>query len=274
MPSWKTIAKNLQAVRRPIESALADAFRGAVLRGENIFRSLADSIKQMLVDLAAQWAASEVIKGLFSLFGKKFTGLSTDSAAAQKHMITGAAAIAGASVALKAASKSVENAGQSLLAASFASSQAAGGMGFGPGMGGGNGVAGIGGGIAGGIASKYLGSQIGGSLGVLGGPVGMIGGALIGGLIGGGLKKLFGGLFAAGGRPPMGRASIVGERGPELFVPDGPGRIHSNRESQSMLSSGSSAVNFNGTVVINDRADVARIQAITRAKRQSRFRLA
>jgi tape measure domain-containing protein len=270
----KTIAKNLQAVRRPIESALADAFRGAVLRGENIFRSLADSIKQMLVDLAAQWAASEVIKGLFSLFGKKFTGLSTDSAAAQKHMITGAAAIAGASVALKAASKSVENAGQSLLAASFASSQAAGGMGFGPGMGGGNGVAGIGGGIAGGIASKYLGSQIGGSLGVLGGPVGMIGGALIGGLIGGGLKKLFGGLFAAGGRPPMGRASIVGERGPELFVPDGPGRIHSNRESQSMLSSGSSAVNFNGTVVINDRADVARIQAITRAKRQSRFRLA
>lgn len=31
--------------------------------------------------------------------------------------------------------------------------------------------------------------------------------------------------FAEGGRPPVGIASIVGERGPELFVPDGAGEI-------------------------------------------------
>lgn len=31
--------------------------------------------------------------------------------------------------------------------------------------------------------------------------------------------------YAVGGRPPMGRASLVGERGPELFVPDRPGTV-------------------------------------------------
>ena len=34
--------------------------------------------------------------------------------------------------------------------------------------------------------------------------------------------------FADGGRPPVGRASIVGERGPELFVPDSAGTIIPN----------------------------------------------
>ena len=43
------------------------------------------------------------------------------------------------------------------------------------------------------------------------------------------------GFFAAGGRPPMGRASIVGERGPELFIPDMPGRVFSNNDSRWMM---------------------------------------
>ena len=34
--------------------------------------------------------------------------------------------------------------------------------------------------------------------------------------------------FADGGRPPVGRASLVGERGPELFVPDRAGTIIPN----------------------------------------------
>ena len=36
------------------------------------------------------------------------------------------------------------------------------------------------------------------------------------------------GSFANGGRPPVGRASLVGERGPELFVPDSAGTIVPN----------------------------------------------
>ena len=38
------------------------------------------------------------------------------------------------------------------------------------------------------------------------------------------------GFFANGGRPPVGRASIVGERGPELFVPRTAGTIIPNNE--------------------------------------------
>ena len=39
-----------------------------------------------------------------------------------------------------------------------------------------------------------------------------------------------GGFFANGGRPPVGRASIVGEKGPELFVPDRAGTIIPNNQ--------------------------------------------
>ena len=38
------------------------------------------------------------------------------------------------------------------------------------------------------------------------------------------------GSFANGGRPPVGRPSIVGERGAELFVPDRAGTIIPNHE--------------------------------------------
>lgn len=47
-----------------------------------------------------------------------------------------------------------------------------------------------------------------------------------GGILGGIGKAL--GFFADGGRPPVGRASIVGERGPELFVPDAAGTVIPN----------------------------------------------
>ena len=69
-----------------------------------------------------------------------------------------------------------------------------------------------------------------------------IGGGLLGGLFGGGgdgtASGLFDGLFtstqgspfmfADGGRPPVGQASIVGEEGPELFIPDSAGTIVPN----------------------------------------------
>ena len=42
--------------------------------------------------------------------------------------------------------------------------------------------------------------------------------------------------FADGGRPPVGEVSLVGERGPELFVPDSPGRIINNEQSQAAMS--------------------------------------
>jgi hypothetical protein len=54
-----------------------------------------------------------------------------------------------------------------------------------------------------------------------------------------GFKGLGTGLFgfAEGGRPPTNRPSVVGERGPELFIPDSPGTVLSNQDSKSALSS-------------------------------------
>lgn len=44
--------------------------------------------------------------------------------------------------------------------------------------------------------------------------------------------------FAAGGRPPVGRLAVVGERGPELFVPDRAGTIVPAAPTRSLLGGG------------------------------------
>ena len=56
-------------------------------------------------------------------------------------------------------------------------------------------------------------------------------GSAIGGIgsgIGGLFEGLFGGFFAEGGNPPIGKISVVGEKGPELFVPHSAGTIIPN----------------------------------------------
>ena len=66
------------------------------------------------------------------------------------------------------------------------------------------------------------------------------GGKGLGGFLGG----LIGGLFAEGGKPPVGKASIVGERGPELFVPRTAGTIIPNNQ-------------MGGSVVVNVSVDAS-----------------
>lgn len=67
-----------------------------------------------------------------------------------------------------------------------------------------------------------------------GGVGGSIGNAISGGLDGvlknlfGGIGSFFGGFFADGGTPPLGKVSVVGERGPELFVPHTSGTVIPN----------------------------------------------
>lgn len=56
---------------------------------------------------------------------------------------------------------------------------------------------------------------------------------------GGGLLNLLP-FFADGGRPPVGRPSVVGEKGPELFMPDRPGTIIPNH-----ALGGTTSVNVN-----------------------------
>ena len=59
------------------------------------------------------------------------------------------------------------------------------------------------------------------------------------------LVGAFGGFFASGGRPPVGRPSIVGERGAELFVPDSAGTIIPNHQLGGSTQHTTAEINFN-----------------------------
>jgi len=98
----------------------------------------------------------------------------------------------------------------------------------------------------------------------------------LGGLLAGGLGKLFGGGgggvtgsinattdmnligYASGGDPPVGVPSIVGENGPELFVPKAAGTIIPNG------SLGGSAINLSFAPRIDSRTDQATIMMLMR----------
>jgi hypothetical protein len=81
-------------------------------------------------------------------------------------------------------------------------------------------------------------------------------------LFGGGLKSLFGsfggsssviplqagGGYADGGDPPVGKISMVGERGPELFIPRTAGTIIPNNMLQG---GGGQTINYNGPYIAN-----------------------
>lgn len=70
--------------------------------------------------------------------------------------------------------------------------------------------------------------------------------------------------FAGGGRPPVGRVSMVGERGPELFIPDVAGTIVPN----SALGGGVTIVQNINVDSRSDRASI--LQAMTAAKEQAK----
>jgi len=57
-----------------------------------------------------------------------------------------------------------------------------------------------------------------------------------------------GGGYADGGEPPVGRVSLVGERGPELFVPKTAGTIIPNHQLASAMGGGQT-VNYNGPFI-------------------------
>jgi tape measure domain-containing protein len=77
------------------------------------------------------------------------------------------------------------------------------------------------------IAKSLAGLFGGGSSAIAGG--GVFGGAASSSTFNAGTSTAFGGMsipgFAAGGNPPVGKASLVGEKGPELFVPRTSGTI-------------------------------------------------
>jgi lambda family phage tail tape measure protein len=57
--------------------------------------------------------------------------------------------------------------------------------------------------------------------------------------------------FADGGEPPVGQPSIVGERGPELFVPKSSGTIIPNNMLGSAMGSKQPSITYNGPYIAN-----------------------
>lgn len=90
----------------------------------------------------------------------------------------------------------------------------------------------------GGGIMDMLGGLFGGGGGAMGGPTNFDPFGLVG--------------FANGGSPPVGQASIVGERGPELFVPRTAGTIIPNNQLSGM--GGGSTVNYNGPYIASMNA--------------------
>jgi hypothetical protein len=66
----------------------------------------------------------------------------------------------------------------------------------------------------------------------------------VGGSAGSGnfVSNLFGGFFANGGRPPINRPSIIGERGAELFIPKSSGTVVPNEDLKGI--GGTTNINF------------------------------
>lgn len=77
-----------------------------------------------------------------------------------------------------------------------------------------------------------------------------------------------GGFFADGGRPPAGRPSVVGEAGPELFVPDSAGTVVPNG------ALGGTTVNFSPVIHIDARTDRGEVYSlVSRAMQENNQRL-
>ena len=88
---------------------------------------------------------------------------------------------------------------------------------------------------------------------------------LLGGMQGGissFLGSFFGGFFAEGGSPPVGKPSIVGENGPELFVPKSAGTIIPNGGSVGNAAQGNTYITNNISAI--DAKSVAQLFAENR----------
>jgi phage tail tape-measure protein len=119
--------------------------------------------------------------------------------------------------------------------------------------------------IMGGLSSM-LGGMFGGGGGMMGGggPMGMLG--MLGSQMGGSFLQNFSPLaslisgeglfsflgFAGGGRPPVGKFSVVGEKGPELFMPDTAGTVLPNDVLQGMGNNETQNFQIPVTIVAND----------------------
>ena len=121
------------------------------------------------------------------------------------------------------------------------------------------------------IRDKIIDAQLEKLIGGFGEAFGKSAGGGKGKGIGGFLGSVIGGLFANGGRPPVGKASIVGERGPELFVPSVAGTIVPNNKLGGGGTSNivNVSVDASGSSVSGNNADAQQLGSLIGAAVQN-----
>ena len=121
------------------------------------------------------------------------------------------------------------------------------------------------------IRDKIIDAQLEKLIGGFGESFGKSAGGGKGKGIGGFLGSVIGGLFANGGRPPVGKASIVGERGPELFVPSVAGTIVPNNKLGGGGTSNivNVSVDATGSAVSGNNADAQQLGVLIGAAVQN-----
>ena len=287
----------IKQVGQTIKDVFRSAFETVLTTGKGFFQALIDGFKRAIIAILAEKAAAAVASGAEDLLGQIFKTKKKDGEVDEKDANKGK----GAGSTYSAMAMALENAKRTptpvtILNAETVAAQvgAATGGNLAPilmqlqgggfqipgqgGFGGGAGMGAVGAKIATWAGSQLLGSAAGAATGGIYTIADTLtGGALTKGLGSAikGIGKVFG--FANGGVPPIGRASLVGERGAELFVPNQSGTIYTHEASRKILQGGGGGtveqINYNGPITINDKADLARIKAWNREKTQKKLRL-
>jgi lambda family phage tail tape measure protein len=106
--------------------------------------------------------------------------------------------------------------------------------------------------------SGWIGSLMSMGMSMLGGGGGVMAGMSDAGVIANGVSGaggILGGAYANGGDPPLNVPSLVGENGPELFVPKQAGTVVPNDQ----LGGGGTTITYAPTIHIDSRADRAQV---------------
>jgi len=192
-----------------VEGALTNAFRGLedafvnfASTGKLSFKGLVNSINADIARIAFKQSFS----GLFDSAGSMIKGLFGASASATAGSGAANAASGASAMATLGASVSATTAPLASLAASTTGLNA----------------------VTSGLVASF--TALNGAAQLAAASMSTMGGASAVGDLGSaaGTFGSFGGFFADGGDPPVGKVSIVGERGPELFVPKAAGTILPN----------------------------------------------
>jgi hypothetical protein len=277
----KKRAKELESIRavgQTIRETFRGAFEAALLQGQNFFQALGalfkSAIARIIAEKAADGIARQAEKWLEAVTGKK--------EGEEEGAGDGKGDVKSTYVAFSRALEDAKKSPTPVIVANGAALSEA------IGQSSGNNIASImaqfmpqTGGMPRGAAASGLPDFM--SKSIFSYATGQIFGSEVGGIVDGitsAVGSIFSGLgFANGGMPPLGRVSLVGERGPELFVPNQRGTIYTHEASRRIMegSSGSGTVenyNYNGPITFNDQADRNRIKAWNRQRTERKLRLA